>query len=209
MVFRLISRRFTAFYEKFGLCHGACAVYGAVNSRRDTAFWDFWRFFHGAAYGAVYGAAPCTTLVDRWIREVKEHTDENIQIMLVGNKLDLMLNRKVPTDEARQYAQQHGYSFIETSAYTCKNVDEAFTQTITGIYDKLPKNAAGAAKKKPVKDNNTVEIDAPAKEASWQDQMQSTCCQTTWVQFYFANRNSYVRLFFVPFYYISVYRDLD
>ena len=42
--------------------------------------------------------------VERWLKELRDHADNNIVIMLVGNKSDLRHLRAVPTDEAKTYA---------------------------------------------------------------------------------------------------------
>ena len=42
--------------------------------------------------------------VERWLKELRDHADNNIVIMLVGNKSDLRHLRAVPTEEARGYA---------------------------------------------------------------------------------------------------------
>lgn len=42
--------------------------------------------------------------VGRWLKELRDHADNNIVIMLVGNKSDLRHLRAVPTDEAKQFA---------------------------------------------------------------------------------------------------------
>jgi Ras-related protein Rab-11A len=42
--------------------------------------------------------------VTRWLKELRDHADSNIVIMLVGNKSDLRHLRAVPTDEAKQFA---------------------------------------------------------------------------------------------------------
>ena len=42
--------------------------------------------------------------VQRWLKELRDHADANIVIMLVGNKSDLRHLRAVPTDEAKQFA---------------------------------------------------------------------------------------------------------
>lgn len=42
--------------------------------------------------------------VERWLKELRDHADNNIVIMLVGNKSDLRHLRAVPTDEARAFA---------------------------------------------------------------------------------------------------------
>ena len=54
--------------------------------------------------------------------------------MLVGNKCDLKHLRNVPTDEARNYAEKHTLSFIETSALDGTNVDDAFKNILHEIY---------------------------------------------------------------------------
>jgi GTPase SAR1 family protein len=72
--------------------------------------------------------------VERWLRELRDHADQNIVIMLVGNKSDLRHLRAVPTDEATQYAERNGLSFIETSALDSTNVEAAFTNILTEIY---------------------------------------------------------------------------
>lgn len=42
--------------------------------------------------------------VERWLKELRDHADNNIVIMLVGNKSDLRHLRAVPTEDARNYA---------------------------------------------------------------------------------------------------------
>ena len=45
--------------------------------------------------------------VERWLKELRDHADNNIVIMLVGNKSDLRHLRAVPTDEAKAFAGEH------------------------------------------------------------------------------------------------------
>ena len=42
--------------------------------------------------------------VGRWLKELREHADPNVVIMLVGNKSDLKRLRAVSTDEAVAFA---------------------------------------------------------------------------------------------------------
>ena len=42
--------------------------------------------------------------VSRWLKELRDHADSNIVILLVGNKSDLRHLRAVPTEEAKQFA---------------------------------------------------------------------------------------------------------
>lgn len=67
----------------------------------------FDRYYRGAV-GAllVYDIAKHLTYenVERWLKELRDHADSNIVIMLVGNKSDLRHLRAVPTDEAKAFA---------------------------------------------------------------------------------------------------------
>ena len=42
--------------------------------------------------------------VERWLKELRDHADNQIVVMLVGNKSDLRHLRAVPTGSAKQYA---------------------------------------------------------------------------------------------------------
>ncbi|GAB5588699.1 Rab GTPase ypt31 [Umbelopsis nana] len=108
----------------------------------DTAGQERYRAITSAYYrGAVgallvYDIAKHSTYenVTRWLKELRDHADSNIVIMLVGNKSDLRHLRAVPTDEAKQFAADNGLSFIETSALDSSNVELSFQRILTEIY---------------------------------------------------------------------------
>jgi len=108
----------------------------------DTAGQERYRAITSAYYrGAVgallvYDIAKHVTFenVDRWLKELRDHADHNIVIMLVGNKSDLRHLRAVVTDDATAYAEQRKLSFIETSALDSTNVEQAFQTILTEIY---------------------------------------------------------------------------
>ncbi|KAI7752326.1 hypothetical protein M8C21_014813, partial [Ambrosia artemisiifolia] len=54
--------------------------------------------------------------VKRWLKDLHDHTDSNIVIMLVGNKADLRHLRAVQTEEAKTFAEKENTYFMETSA---------------------------------------------------------------------------------------------
>jgi len=118
----------------------------------DTAGQERYRaitsaYYRGAA-GAliVYDISKGVTFesVDRWLRELKDQSESNIVIMVVGNKSDLRHLRAVPTDEAAAYCQKHRLFFIETSALEAANVEEAFHIILTEIYNIIaPKGVSG------------------------------------------------------------------
>lgn len=43
-------------------------------------------------------------VVERWLKELYDHAEATIVVMLVGNKSDLSQSREVPTEEARMFA---------------------------------------------------------------------------------------------------------
>ena len=45
--------------------------------------------------------------------------------------------RAVSTEEGEQFAKEHGLVFLETSAKTAHNVEEAFINTARKIYEKI------------------------------------------------------------------------
>jgi len=42
--------------------------------------------------------------IKKWLKELKDHADENISIMMVGNKSDLRHLRSVRYEEANRFA---------------------------------------------------------------------------------------------------------
>ena len=70
----------------------------------------------------------------RWLEEARQNANANMVVMLVGNKIDLEHRRVVSTEEGQKFAQDHGLLFIETSAKTGHNVEEAFVGTAAAIY---------------------------------------------------------------------------
>nr|XP_006641903.1 PREDICTED: ras-related protein Rab-25 [Lepisosteus oculatus] len=108
----------------------------------DTAGQERYRAITSAYYRGAVGALLVYDIAkhltyenaERWLKELQDHADSNIVIMLVGNKSDLRHLRAVPTDEARAFAEKHGLSFLETSALDSSNVELAFQTILTEIY---------------------------------------------------------------------------
>jgi Ras-related protein Rab-11A len=78
----------------------------------DTAGQERYRAITSAYYRGAVGALLVYDIskhqtyenVNRWLKELRDHADSNIVIMLVGNKSDLRHLRAVPTEEAKQFA---------------------------------------------------------------------------------------------------------
>ncbi|KAI4298934.1 hypothetical protein L6164_032440 [Bauhinia variegata] len=137
----------------------------------DTAGQERYRAITSAYYrgalGAllVYDVTKPTTFenVSRWLKELRDHADANIVIMLIGNKTDLKHLRAVATEDAQSYAEKEGLSFIETSALEATNVEKAF-QTILGeIYRIISKKSLSSGESAPanIKEGKTVNVGGP------------------------------------------------
>jgi len=74
-----------------------------------------------------------------WLEDCKKYSNQNIVIMLIGNKSDLEEKRQVSRAEGEKFAKEHGLIFLETSAKTDENVEEAFIATAKQIYEKAEK----------------------------------------------------------------------
>ncbi|XP_037069109.1 GTP-binding protein Di-Ras2-like [Pollicipes pollicipes] len=64
------------------------------------------------------------------IREVKGNQEEEIPVMLVGNKCDENENREVPHAEGEDQSKKWRCSFLETSAKNNTNVKELFQELL-------------------------------------------------------------------------------
>ncbi|XP_010544112.1 PREDICTED: ras-related protein RABA2a [Tarenaya hassleriana] len=152
----------------------------------DTAGQERYRAITSAYYrgalGAllVYDVTKPTTFenVSRWLKELRDHADSNIVIMMIGNKTDLKHLRAVATEDAESYAEKEGLSFIETSALEATNVEKAFQTILSEIYRIISK--------KSISSDQTTEAAASIKEgqtidvsASSETNTKKTCCSSS------------------------------
>lgn len=108
----------------------------------DTAGQEKYRalapmYYRGAAAAiVVYDVTRETTFptVKDWVTELNKNTSSTIVLAIAGNKCDLEDLREVSTDKAKEYADDIGAIFAETSAVTAVNVQELFES----IARKLP-----------------------------------------------------------------------
>ena len=61
-----------------------------------------------------------------WSKEIDEHADANPNIILIGNKCDLVDQRIIDTERGQQLANEFCIQYFETSAKENVNVEEAF-----------------------------------------------------------------------------------
>lgn len=72
--------------------------------------------------------------IKSWATELKRNVEQPVVLFVIGNKIDLSFNRKVSSEECKEYAASIGACFYETSALTEEGIDEVILATATGIY---------------------------------------------------------------------------
>ena len=75
--------------------------------------------------------------IKTWIRNIEQHASEDVEKMILGNKCDMEDKRVVSTEQGQQLAQQFGVAFMETSAKSNINVEEAFMHIARAIKKKM------------------------------------------------------------------------
>ena len=95
------------------------------------------------------------------MQEIDRYACENVNKLLVGNKCDLTNKKVVDYTSAKEYADQLGIPFLETSAKNATNVEQAFM------------TMAAAAPTAGVKITNTTAVDINSGNG---------CCLTSVVQ---------------------------
>ena len=63
--------------------------------------------------------------IESWFREIKS-VSPHISLILVGNKIDLEDNRFISTEKGEELSKKLNLSYIETSAKTGENINDAF-----------------------------------------------------------------------------------
>lgn len=111
----------------------------------DTAGQERFRSVTRSYYRGAAGALLVYDITSRetynalthWLTDARTLASPNIVIILCGNKKDLDGEREVTFLEASRFAQENELMFLETSALTGENVEEAFLKCARTILNKI------------------------------------------------------------------------
>jgi len=98
----------------------------AGQERFRTITSSYYRGAHGII--VVYDVTEMETFnnVKQWLHEIDRYATEGVNKLLVGNKSDLISKRVVDTATAKDLADSLSIPFLETSAKSATNVEQAF-----------------------------------------------------------------------------------
>ena len=152
LVQRFIKQRFAANYK---LTVGVDILTKDVEFKQGEvatlSIWDIggqqrFEFIRSTFYKGAAGALLVFDLtreqtyieVRKWLTEIRQFAGQDIPFVLIGNKYDLLedVGEVIDRDEARALAEGENSIYIETSAKTGINVDEAFTELTRRIIEK-------------------------------------------------------------------------
>lgn len=109
----------------------------------DTAGQERYKSVTASFYRGAVGALVVYDLTRRqtfeksvdWMQELRNQV-EDVQIILVGNKQDLAQMREVQEAEGQNQADTQNVLFVETSAQSGENVEQAFEILVRKIIEK-------------------------------------------------------------------------
>jgi len=145
LIQRFVHNKFS---EKYELTIGVDFLTKTVELDRGVTRLSIWdiggqerfkfmrnRFYSGAG-GAilVFDLSRSQTYKDikKWLKEFRQFAGNNIPFILIGNKADLVedIGEVIKKSEAQKFAENERSIYIETSAKTGDNVEEAFIQLV-------------------------------------------------------------------------------
>ena len=91
---------------------------------------------HAALLGFDVTKRYTMGVCDSWIREIRGSTNPGCVLVAVGNKIDLVDERQISTEEARTHFEEEDVPYFETSARTGEGVRELFEGVVRLIIER-------------------------------------------------------------------------
>ena len=110
----------------------------------DTAGQERYKSITSAYYKGAKGALIVYDItnkfsfdsVDKWVQDLNSYGDKTITLLLVGNKSDLEEKRQITKENGEEKAKSFNLGFIETSACSGDNIDQAFVIMLKEVLKK-------------------------------------------------------------------------
>ncbi|MFX1449208.1 MAG: Rab family GTPase [Promethearchaeota archaeon] len=116
--------------KKIDLSKNIGVVYILWDIAGQSKFSRMRKHFYQGADGLllIFDLTRLKTLnsIPDWYKDIKNYLKKDIQGFIVGNKNDLVDNRQIKEKSALKIAKELNLGYIETSALTGENIDDAF-----------------------------------------------------------------------------------
>lgn len=135
----------------------------------DTAGQERFHTITTSYYRGAMGIMLCYDITNaksfeniaKWLRNIDEHANEDVEKMILGNKCDMEDSRVVPRERGDAIAREHGIKFMETSAKNNVNIERAFHELADSILAKTgpsrdPSDLPDRVNVKPNPNNNST-----------------------------------------------------
>jgi Ras-related protein Rab-1A len=122
----------------------------AGQERFKTITSSYYRGAHGIMLVYDVTDGESFTNIQQWLTEISRYGSDTVTKLLIGNKSDQENKRVISTNSGKEYAESLNINFIETSAKTSNNIDDAFYQMTREIKNRM--------RETPVLKNNTSKI---------------------------------------------------
>jgi len=111
----------------------------------DTAGQERFRTLTASYYRGAHGIIIVYDVTERetfenvatWMQEIDKYANDNVCKVLVGNKIDMVAERKVSREEGEEMAKQFNIPYLETSAKNNICVEESFITMASQIKKSL------------------------------------------------------------------------
>ena len=105
-------------------------------------------------------------LIKRWVEDINENNKSNTSKILFGNKSDLLNERQVFKEDAEKLANDLGCKYIEGSAKTGDNINEALDEIAKISYENFLNSER----------RNSMRLTSDSTNNKKNKNMKKTCC---------------------------------
>eukprot|EP00055_Hartaetosiga_balthica_P017032 m.111145 g.111145 ORF g.111145 m.111145 type:complete len:207 (+) comp9232_c2_seq1:45-665(+) len=87
--------------------------------------------------------------IQTWVRNIEQNASKDVERMILGNKCDMEDSRVISKEQGEKLAEEYTVPFMETSAKSKINVEEAFTEIARAIKKKIDDKVVDVPSSKP------------------------------------------------------------